>query len=68
MSYGLNGMFDKNLNVNGVFIVVWLDNGLIKVSPMPTIRRRMNLQTRDISSHLTDLVVGTRSSLIWTFT
>ena len=26
----------ENLNINGVFIVVWLDNGLIEVSLMPT--------------------------------
>ena len=48
-----NGIFNKNLNMNGEFIVVWLDNSLIEVSPMPTNRRRMNLQTRDMSSPLT---------------
>ena len=51
--------FDKNLNMNGVFIVVWLDNGLIEVGLMPTNRRIMNLQNRDVSSRLIGLVVGT---------
>ena len=45
--------------MNGEFIVVWLDNGLIEASLMPANRRRINLQTRDVGSHLTDLVVGT---------
>ena len=50
--------------MNGVFIVVWLDNDLIEVGLMPTNRRRMDLQTRDISLLLTDVVVMTQSSLI----
>ena len=45
--------------MNREFIVVMLDNGLIEVSLMPIIRRRMNLQTRDAISHLIDLVAGT---------
>ena len=61
-------MFDKNLNMNGEFIVVWLDNGLIEVGLMPLNRRRRNLKTRDVSSHVTDLVVRESLSLIWTFT
>ena len=64
----LNGMFNKNLNMNGEFIVVWLDNDLIEVSLMPTNRTRTNLQTRDVNSPLTDEVVGIQSSLIWTLT
>ena len=47
-------MFNKNLNMNEVFIVVWLDNGLIEVSLMPTNTRRMKLKTRDVSFPLTD--------------
>ena len=54
LSYRLNGLCNQNLNMNGVFIAVWLDSGLIEVSLMPTNRRRMKLQTRDVSSPLTD--------------
>ena len=54
LSYRLNGLCIKNLNMNGEFILVWLDNGFIEVSLMPTNRRRMKLQTRDVSSPLID--------------
>ena len=32
----LNGLCNQNLNMNGEFIVVWLDKDLIQVSLMPT--------------------------------
>ena len=54
LSSRLNGLFNKNLNMNGEFIVVRLDNGLIEVSLMPTNRQRMKLQTRDVSFPLID--------------
>ena len=61
-------MFNKNLNMKGEFIVVLLDNDLNEVSLMPTNRRRMKLQTRDVSFPLTDQVVEVQLSLIWMFT
>ena len=54
LSSRLNGLCNQNLNMNGEFIVVWLDNGLIEVSLMPMNRRRTKLQTRDVSSPLID--------------
>ena len=54
LSSRLRRLFNQNLNMNEEFIVAWLDNGLIEVSLMPTNRRRMKLQTRDVSSPLTN--------------
>ena len=52
LSSRLDGKLEKALNVNEDFIDKWLENDLIEVGLMPTNRRRMNLQTRDMSSHL----------------
>ena len=54
LSSRLNELCNQNLNMNGEFIVVWLDNNLIEVSLMLTNRQRMKLQTRDLSSPLSD--------------